>query len=186
MSDVAAPLGPWVHSPADARLSRLLYRPILDSTDDDARKGQKPGQLAASLESFRAGQAASAASPARFSLVRRFAPVSAIDVARDLIDRTDPHSPRYEARWSELLDRVETTDLTQVEIRLNRPALQPRLWFLGPVGPAHASIDGRVAAVGPDRPLVTDGDYQCVEGQRRTSRAASPRDQANVGERHNR
>ena len=29
--DVATPLGPWIRSPADARLSRLLYRPILDS-----------------------------------------------------------------------------------------------------------------------------------------------------------
>ncbi len=29
------------------------------------------------------------------------------------------------------------------------------------MGPAHASIDGRVATAGRDRPLVSDGDYRC-------------------------
>src|SRR5207253_670445 len=49
VTDVAAPLGPWVHSRADARVIRLLYRPILASDDQDARKGKRPAQLAASL-----------------------------------------------------------------------------------------------------------------------------------------
>ena len=82
-------------------------------------------------------------------------------MARDLVDRIDPHSPRYAARWAELLDRVEITDLTRVDIRLNRAPLRAGQWFLGPVGPAHASIDGRVATAGRDRPLVSDGAYQC-------------------------
>ena len=149
VSDVAAPLGPWVHSPADARLTRLLYRPILASDDDDARKGKKPGQLAASIESSDLGRRLLIRIRPGFFWSDGSRPVSAIDVARDLVDRTDPHSPRYEARWAELLDRVEVTDRTRVEVRLNRAPLKAGLWLLGPVGPAHASIDGRVATVEP-------------------------------------
>ena len=129
---------------------------------------------------FRPGPAAAAADPAGFFWSDGSRPVSAIDVARDLVDRTDPHSPRYEARWAELLDRVEVTDLTRVEVRLNRAPLQAGLWLLGPVGPAHASIDGRVATAGRDRPLVSDGAYQCftangeqVELRLRDDRATS-------------
>ena len=50
VTDVASPLGPWVHSRADARLTRLLYRPILAADDQDARQGKNPTQLAASIE----------------------------------------------------------------------------------------------------------------------------------------
>jgi peptide/nickel transport system substrate-binding protein len=161
VSDVATPLGPWVRSPADARVTRLLYRPILVSGDEDARKGKKPGQLAASLESSDLGRRLMIKIQPGFSWSDGSRPASAIDVARDLVDRTDPHSPRFEARWAELLDRVEVTDLTRVDVRLNRAPLQAALWLLGPVGPAHASIDGRVATAGRERPLVSDGDYQC-------------------------
>jgi peptide/nickel transport system substrate-binding protein len=161
VSDVAVPLGPWVRSQADARLTRLLYVPVLASTDDDARKGNKPGQLAAALESSELGRRLLIRIRPGFFWSDGSRPVSAIDVARDLVDRTDPHSPRYEARWAELLDRVEVTDPTRVDVRLNHPPLRPALWLLGPVGPAHASIDGRVATAGRDRPLVSDGAYQC-------------------------
>jgi peptide/nickel transport system substrate-binding protein len=161
VSDVAVPLGPWVRSPADARVTRLLYRPILASSDDEAKKGKRPGQLAASIESSDLGRRLLLRINPGFFWSDGSRQVSAIDVARDLVDRTDPHSPRYEARWAELLDRVEITDPTRVDIRLNRAPLQAGLWFLGPVSPAHASIDGRVATAGRDRPLVTDGEYQC-------------------------
>ena len=50
VSSVPAPLGPWVRNPADSRVSRLLYRPILASDSDDARKGKPPGQLASAVE----------------------------------------------------------------------------------------------------------------------------------------
>src|SRR5207302_657892 len=33
VTDVAAPLGPWVHSRADGRVIHLLYRPILAGED---------------------------------------------------------------------------------------------------------------------------------------------------------
>jgi peptide/nickel transport system substrate-binding protein len=161
VSDVAVPLGPWVHSPADARLTRLLYRPILASDDDDARKGKHPGQLAESIESSDLGRRLLIRTRPSFLWSDGSRPVSAIDVARDLVDRTDPHSPRYEARWADLLDRVEIKDEARVEVRLNRAPLKIGLWFVGPVGPAHASIDGRVATSGQDRPLVSDGVYRC-------------------------
>ena len=73
VTDVASPLGPWVRSPADARVSRLLYRPILASDDDDARQGKKPGQLAAAIEIVRPGPAALDPDPVGISLVRRLA-----------------------------------------------------------------------------------------------------------------
>jgi peptide/nickel transport system substrate-binding protein len=182
--DVAAPLGPWVRSPADARVTRLLYRPILAGTDDDARKGNKPGQLAAALESSDLGRRLLLRIRPGFFWSDGSRPVSATDVARDLVDRTDPHSPRYEARWAELLDRVEVTDPTRIEVRLNRAPLRPALWLLGPVGPAHASIDGRVATAGRDRPLVTDGAYECfkVNGEQVELRQRGDRETSANGE----
>jgi peptide/nickel transport system substrate-binding protein len=90
-------------------------------------------------------------------------PTSAIDVGHALIDRSDPHSPNYEARWDDLLDRVEVPDETRVELRLNYAPLKVGGWLLGPVGPAHAGIDGRVATSAQERLLVSNGPYRCVE-----------------------
>ena len=149
VTDVARPAGAWVRSPADARISRLLYRPILASDDDEARQGKKPGQLAAAIESSDLGRRLVIRIRPGFFWSDGSRPVSAIDVARDLVDRTDPHSPRYEARWADLLDRVEVTDETRVELRLNHAPLKAGAWLLGPVGPAHAGIDGRVATSEP-------------------------------------
>lgn len=89
-------------------------------------------------------------------------PVSAIDVAHSLIDRSDPHSPNYEARWADMLDRVEVKDETRVEVRLNHAPLKMGGWLLGPVGPAHAGIDGRVALSAHERLLVSSGPYRCI------------------------
>ncbi|HEX3450586.1 MAG TPA: ABC transporter substrate-binding protein [Isosphaeraceae bacterium] len=159
--DVATPVGPWIRSPADARVSRLLYRPILDRDDEEALGGRKPGQLASAIETSELGRRLliRIRSGVVWSDLSR--PVSAIDVARALVDRTDPHSPGFEARWAELLDRVEMTDEIRVEVRLHRAPLRVGAWLLGPIGPAHASVDGRVATSSEDRPLVTDGDFWC-------------------------
>jgi peptide/nickel transport system substrate-binding protein len=162
VTDVAAPLGPWVHSPADARVSRLLYRPLLASDDEEARKGKRPGQLAASVESSDLGQRLVIRIRPGILWSDGSRPVSAIDVGRDLIDRTDPHSPRFDARWSDMLDRVEVGDESRLEVRLNHSPLRSGAWLLGPVGPAHAGVDGRVAASIENRPLVTNGPFQCV------------------------
>jgi peptide/nickel transport system substrate-binding protein len=161
VTDVAVPLGPWVRTPADARISRLLYRPILASDDDDGRKGKHLGQLAAAIESTDLGRRLLIRVRSGFYWSDGSRPVSAIDLARDLVDRTDPHSPRYEARWADLLDRVEMTDQTRVEIRLNHVPIKLGFWLLGPVGAAHAGIDGRVATSSQDRPLVSNAAYRC-------------------------
>ena len=162
VNDVAAPLGPWVRTPADQRVSRLLYRPILESDDEDARHGKKPGQLAAGIESSDLGRRMVLKIRSGFHWSDGSRPVSAIDVGRDLIDRTDPHSLRFDARWADLLDRVEVADETRLEIRLNHSPLKGGAWLMGPVGPAHAGFDGRVTSTGRDRPLVTDSLFGCV------------------------
>jgi peptide/nickel transport system substrate-binding protein len=162
VSDVAGSVGPWVHSRAEARVARLLYRPLLATDDQEARQGKRPGQLAAAIESSDLG---------RRLLIRLrpgptwsdgSRPVSASDVAHSLIERSDPHSPSYEARWADLLDRVEIRKDGQIELRLNHPPLRAGDWLLGPVGPSHAGIDGRIAVSPRDRVLVTDGPYRCV------------------------
>ena len=162
VGDVPFPTGPWVHSPADARISRLLYLPILASDDNDSRQGKNPDQLAAAIESSDLGRRLLIRIRAGFVWSDQSRPVSAIDVARDLVDRSDPHSPRYEARWADIVDRVEMTDESRIELRLKHAPLKVGGWFTGPVGPAHAGIDGRVATSGQDRPLVSDGPYHCV------------------------
>ena len=162
VNDVAFPLGPWVRTPADARISPLLYRAILASDDDDARQGRRPGQLAAAIESSDLGRRLVIKVRPGFHWSDGSRPVSAIDVGRDLIDRTDPHSLRYEARWADLLDRVEVADESRLELRLNHSPLKGGSWLLGPVGPAHAGFDGRVISTGTDRPLVSSGLFRCV------------------------
>jgi peptide/nickel transport system substrate-binding protein len=163
VTDVATPLGPWVHSRADARVNHLLYRPLLASDDEEARQGKRPGQLAASVETSDLG---------RRLLIRLrpgptwsdgSRPVSSIDLAHALIERSDPNSPSYEARWADLLDRVEVRDELRVEVRLNHTPLKAGGWLLGAVGPAHAGIDGRVAISPKERILVTDGSYRCSQ-----------------------
>ena len=163
VTDVASPLGPWVHSRADARLVRLLYRPVLAADDQEARQGKWPGQLAASVETTDLGRRLLVKLKPGPAWSDGSRPVSAIDVAHSLIDRSDPHSPSYEARWADLLDRVEVRDEMQVELRLNHAPLKAGGWLLGPVGPAHAGIDGRIATSTKDRVLVTDGLYRCFQ-----------------------
>ncbi len=162
VNDVSSSVGPWIRTPADQRISRLLYRPILVSDDDAARQGKKPGQLAAAIESSDLGRRLVLKIRPGFNWSDGSRPVSAIDVGRDLIDRTDPHSLRFDARWANLLDRVEVVDETKLELRLNHSPLKGGAWLLGPVGPAHAGFDGRVTSTGRDRPLVTDGLFICT------------------------
>jgi peptide/nickel transport system substrate-binding protein len=162
VNDVSLPLGPWVHSPADSRVSRLLYRPILAKDDNDSRQGKDPNQLAAAIETTDLGRRLLIRIRPGFVWSDQSRPVSAIDVARDLVDRSDPHSPRYEARWADIVDRVEMTDESRIELRLTHAPLKAGAWFTGPVGPAHAGIDGRIATSSQDRPLVSDGPYYCA------------------------
>jgi peptide/nickel transport system substrate-binding protein len=162
VDDVPSPLGPWIRSPADARVARLLFLPLLAADSDEARKGQVAGQLAAGLESTDLGR----------RLIVRIKPdlpwsdgsrsTSAVDVARAFIDRCDPQNPaKYQARWAELLDRVDPSGEGQLELRLKRPLLKPAFWLDGPIGSAHAGFDGRVVVSAQERVLVSNGPFAC-------------------------
>ncbi len=162
VTDLANPLGPWIHSRSDRRLARLLYRPILFADTTDARQGKSPYQLAESVESSDLGRRLTIRIRPGVAWSDGSRPVSAIDVAHSLIERSDPHSPNFDVRWADMLDRVEVRDENRVEVRLNHAPLKMGCWFLGPVGPAHAGIDGRVATSARDRFLVSDGPYRCT------------------------
>jgi peptide/nickel transport system substrate-binding protein len=159
VTDVPRPIGPWIRSAADARVSRLLFLPILARDDENAVRGKSPGQLAARLDSTDLGRRLTLRLKRDFSWSDASRPVSAIDVARAFTDRTVPSSPQYNARWADLLDRVEVIDESRVDLRLTRAFLKPAFWLVAPVGPAHAGWDGRVVTSGGERVLVSDGPY---------------------------
>lgn len=162
VTDVPSPPGPWLHSRADVRVNRLLYRPILEADDEESRRGKRPGQLAAEIETSDLGHRLIIRLRPGPTWSDGSRPVSAIDVAHSLIERSDPHSPTYEARWADLLDRVQVRDESRIEVRLNHSPLKAGGWLLGPVGPAHAGIDGCVAISARERLLVTDGTYMAL------------------------
>jgi peptide/nickel transport system substrate-binding protein len=165
VTDVGWPLGPWVHSHADARVTRLLYRPVLATDDQEARQGKRPGQLAAAIETSDLGRRWVIRLRPGMMWSDGTRPASATDVAQSLIERSDPHSPSYEARWADLLDGVEIKDETRLELTLNHAPLKAGGWLLGPVGPAHAGIDGRIAISARERVLVTNGAYTCFRSE---------------------
>jgi peptide/nickel transport system substrate-binding protein len=162
VTDVPRPPGPWVHSPADARVARLLYLPLLATDDEEAMKGERPGQVAEAVESSDLGRKLSIRVRPRIAWSDGSREVSAFDVARDLAERAEPVSPRYNARWADLLERVETSEDRTVAIVLTRSFLTPGAWFLGPLGPANAGRDGRLAVSDGSRQLVCDGPYRLL------------------------
>lgn len=172
-------VGPRVRCPADERVWRLLYLPILASDDEESARGKRPGQLAARLESAELGR--------RLTLqVRPDIPwsdgsrtVSAIDVARALVARTEPRSPSYSARWADLLERVEVLDDRRLEFRLARPFLKPEAWLIVPVGPAHAGADGRLESPGRGLTVVADGPYRWTSAGDRGIDLQAPRTASN-------
>jgi peptide/nickel transport system substrate-binding protein len=160
VADLAAPVGPFPTSPASRRVARLLYLPLLASDDEEAARGEAKGQLLASLEMVELGKGLKISLKAGPVWSDGSRPVSAIDVARSLADRALPASPGYNARWADLVDRVEAVDETHVEIKLARPSMKPETWLLGPVGPAHAASDGWLSSLGQPRRPVGDGPYR--------------------------
>jgi len=158
--DLPRPVGPWLRTPADERVSRLIYLPILSKVSDDLVEGVRSDQLASNLELSNLGRRMliSLRQDVPWSDASR--PVSALDVTRAFTDRTEPASPQYNARWAEVIERVESPDPSHVEIRLTRPLVKPQQWLLSPVGPAHGGWDGRVANRDRTRQLVTDGPFR--------------------------
>ena len=141
----AGPVGSHAGRPADqpAAVSRRSW----SSDDDDARQGKKPGQLAAGIESSDLGRRLVLKIRPGFHWSDGSRPVSAIDVGRDLIDRTDPHSLRYDARWADLLDRVEVADEIAAGASAQPLAAQGRVMAAGAgrAGPCRLRRPGDVA-----------------------------------------
>ena len=159
VTDIPRGLGPWTRSRADERVTPLLYRPLLEPDDEEAMKGKTGGQLATSVVASDLGRRIVVTVRKDVSWSDSSRPVSAIDVSRSLTDSAEPNSPRFSARWADLLDRVDVPDESHIEIRLTRATLKPGSWLLGPVGPAHGGGDGRVATVDRGRELVVEGPY---------------------------
>lgn len=161
--DVPRPVAPWINSRAAARVAPLLFRPILVDDSDEAMTGVKGGQVAQSVELADLGRRLDIRLNRNLLWSDGSRRLAAIDVVRALSDRAQPRSPGYNARWADLLDRIETVDAETVSVRLKRSPLVPAAWLLFPVGPAHASWDGRVAL--PEGRLpVGDGAFRFRSG----------------------
>lgn len=163
VTDVPRPIGPWVRAPADARAAPLVYLPMLAGDDEDARRGRRAGQLAANVEVADLGRRLELSLCDGPAWSDGSGPVMAVDVVRALAGRTDPDSPRYSARWHDLLDRIEIIDPRRVLVTLRRSPLKPEAWLQEPIGPAHAGRDGRVPMPDGARQPVGDGPYRVAE-----------------------
>ena len=175
VAELHEPVGPWINSAASARTSALLYRPILASTTEEGLKGSIPGQLAASVETFDLSRGLRIKVRPGFRWNDGSRPVAALDVARMLVDRAVPTIPGYSARWADLLDRVDTTEEEQVEVRLSRPSLHPERWLVAPVGPAHGGGDGWVSTAERGRVPVGDGAYRWMPAEKGVSQYVADR-----------
>src|SRR5262249_45345908 len=114
VADLPGPVGPWLSTSASARTAPLPSRPVPASTAEEGMKGSLPDQLAASVETFDLSRGLRIKVRPGFQWSDGSRPVSALDVARSLADRTVPTLPGYSARWADLLDRVEATEDEQV------------------------------------------------------------------------
>lgn len=159
--DVPRPVAPWIRSPASKRITPLLYRPILLDESEEALLGEPAGQIAASVELGDLGRRLEIRLKRGIRWSDDTRSLSTIDIVRALSDRAQPRSPSYNARWANLLERIETPDADAVTVRLNRAPVSPQIWLTVPVGPAHASWDGRVSINNSDERLPV-GDAMFV------------------------
>ena len=159
--DIPRGIGPWIRSPADQRLTRLLYLPVL-AKDDEESLQDKSGepQLASKVAVADLGQRLTVDIKSEIRWSDNSRAVSTIDLARSFTERCDPAFLGYNARWADLLDKVVVTPEGQVEIKFSRPILRPGSWLTGPVGAAHVGVDGRIAISPQDRLLVGNALFQ--------------------------
>ncbi len=160
VADLADPIGPFPRSPAAERVARLLYLPILGGDDEAAIRGEAPGQLLAALEIAELGRRIRIDLKPGPTWSDGSRPASAVDVARSLADRAQLVSPGFDARWADLLERVEVVDERRVEVKLARPGLKPETWLMAPVGPAHAASDGLIPSADGGHRAVGDGPFR--------------------------
>jgi peptide/nickel transport system substrate-binding protein len=130
----AAVAGPFVNCPADERMSRLLYLPLLATADEEAALGKRPGQLAARLDAAELGRRLTLQLRTTIPASEGSGPVSAGDVVRALVARSEPAAPSYRARWADRLEHAEALDESRVDLRLARPFLKVEAWLMMPLG----------------------------------------------------
>ena len=157
--DLADPVGPFPRSPATERVCPLLYIPVVATDDEAALRGETTGQLLGSWKLTELGSAWKIGLKEQFRWSDGSRPVSAIDVARALADRASPGSPGYNARWADLLDRINVDPDNRLDVKLTRATARPETWLLDAVGPAHAASDGWVSSVTGGRLPIGDGPY---------------------------
>ena len=160
--DVPRPVAPWITSPASARVTPLIYLPILRNESDEALLGDLPGQLADGFELGDLGRRIEIRHRDGIEWSDGSRAVSTIDLIRALSERAQERSPAYNARWASLLERIEESDADTVTLHLSRSPLSSARWLLPPVGPAHAAWDGRVSTPNGRLP-VGDGPYALLE-----------------------
>jgi peptide/nickel transport system substrate-binding protein len=158
--DVSHQVGPWVRSPADERIIKLGYLPILARDNEEAAQGRLPYQLAAELQATDLGRRLAITLKPGATWSDGSRPVTSMDVVRSLSDKVQPRSLAYNARWHDLLERVEAIDERQVVVTLMRAPLKPEAWLLGPIGPAHVSRDGQAPDADGGRRPVGDGPFR--------------------------
>ena len=176
VSDVPRPLGPWVRTPADARVSRLLYRPILASDSEDAAAGKVPGQLAAAVESSRPGPSPDLPAAGRRILVRRVAAGHRRrrDAAHSSIGAI-PNSPKFQARWADLLGPGGV--VRRAPGGAPAQAAPAQAGLRGSTGRSARRTPGSTAGsrtAGQERLLVSDGPFRCVRFSDRSIELSGP------------
>lgn len=167
--DVSHQVGPWVRSPADDRVVKLGYLPILARDNEEAARGQLPYQLASELQSTDLGRRLTITLKPGPTWSDGSRPVTSLDVVRSLSDKVQPSSLAYNARWADLLERVEAVDERQVVVSLMRAPLKPEAWLLGPIGPAHVSRDGQAPGSDGIRRPVGDGPFRWEQTSEKTT-----------------
>ncbi len=158
VTDLPRPLAPWVNSSASGRVTPLIYLPVLADDSEEAQIGKRAGQLAANIELGDLGRRIEISIRPGLRWNDGSRAISSIDLVRAMSDRAQPRSPSYNARWADLLERIETVDADRIAIRLGRTPLDPVSLLTIPIGPAHAAWDGRVSTA-TGRIPVGDGPY---------------------------
>jgi len=176
--DVSRRPGPWITCEADRRLNRLLYLPILQDASEAAMNGERAEQVAEELQVGNIGRRWTIRVKPGIRWNDASREIAAEDVARALSDRALENTAGYDARWANMLDRVQILSDREVEVALNRAPMEPAAWLLVAVGPSHAGSDGLVWT--PDGPQpIGSGPFGLVDltnREARYDRAAPPAD----------
>lgn len=156
---IVEPPRPWGASVAQARITGLTFRPLLEELRESAYKGEPPGQLAARYEQIDLTTVElTLKDDARWSDGRG---VNARDVVATLTSWAEPTSPAYNGTWAGLVKSVTAPDPRKVQVKFERPVLQPDFWFLQPILPAAAAFAQRVEPAA----WVGSGTYRWLGNQ---------------------